>query len=104
MSGSSKILAVIALLCASALSPAAQSPPSHDAPYTFKSSVNVVLVPVLVRDKQGNAVGTLEKEDFQIFDNDKPQLISGFTIQKRAPSPSPPSPAPPPAVAAAVSH
>jgi VWFA-related protein len=75
-------------------------PLPYDGPYTFKSSVNVVLVSVLVRDRQGNAVGTLKKEDSQIFDNDKPQIISGFTIQKRAPSQSTPSPTPPPAVAA----
>ena len=83
------------------MSPAQQAPPPpYDGSYTFKSNVNVVLVSVLVRDRQGNAVGTLKKEDFQIFDNDKPQIISGFTIQKRAPSQSTPSPTPLPAVAA----
>ena len=41
-------------------------------------------MPVLVRDRQANAVGNLKKEDFQIFDNDKPQAITGFTIQRRS--------------------
>jgi VWFA-related protein len=64
----------------------AQQPRETQPPgttYTFKSNVNVVVVPVVVRDKQGRAVGDLRKEDFQIFDNGKPQAISGFTIQKR---------------------
>lgn len=47
-----------------------------------------MLVPVVVRDSQGRAVGNLMKEDFQVFDKEKPQVISGFTIEKRAVSES----------------
>jgi VWFA-related protein len=45
--------------------------------------VNEVLVPVVVRDAQGRSVGGLTKDDFQVFDNGKPQTIAGFSIVHR---------------------
>src|ERR1700739_2626887 len=49
---------------------------SHDTPATFKVRVNLVLVRVVVRDSKGKEVSGLKKEDFQLFDNRKPQTIS----------------------------
>jgi VWFA-related protein len=68
----------------------AQNPPaensaevtSHDAPATFSTKVNLVMVPVVVRDGKGKAIGTLQKEDFQLFDKGKPQVISRFSLEK----------------------
>jgi VWFA-related protein len=50
---------------------------------TFQSKVNLVLVPVVVRDGQGRAIGDLTKDDFQLFDKGKPQTIASFTVMKR---------------------
>src|SRR6266851_2807956 len=55
---------------------------SHDTPATFKAKVNLVLVPVVVRDSQGRAIGNLKQENFQLFDKSKPQVISKFSVEK----------------------
>jgi VWFA-related protein len=55
---------------------------THEAPATFSTKVNLVLVPVVVRDGKGHTVGTLEKDDFQLFDKGKPQLITKFSLEK----------------------
>jgi VWFA-related protein len=55
---------------------------TKDAPITFSTAVNLVLVPVVVRDAQGHAVGNLQKDDFQLFDKGKPQIIAKFSIDK----------------------
>lgn len=49
---------------------------------TFKVKVNLVLVRVVVRDDKGNAIGDLHKEDFQLFDDRKPQAISKFSVEQ----------------------
>ena len=55
---------------------------SHDEATTFKVNVKLVLVRVVVRDSQGHAVGSLHKEDFQLFDNRKPQIITHFVLEQ----------------------
>jgi VWFA-related protein len=55
---------------------------SRDAPATFSTKVNLVMVPVVVRDSKGKAIGTLQKGDFQLFDKGKPQDITRFSVEK----------------------
>jgi VWFA-related protein len=54
---------------------------TRDNPATFKVRVNLVLVRVVVRDNQGKVVTGLKKEDFQLSDNRKPQVISTFSVE-----------------------
>jgi VWFA-related protein len=58
----------------------------HESAPSFRIRVetNVVTVPVVVRDRNGRPVGNLEKQDFRIFDNGKPQEITGFTVETTA--------------------
>jgi VWFA-related protein len=61
----------------------------EDTSTTFKVKVNLIEVRVVVRDAQGNAVGKLEKEDFQLFDNGKPQIITKFSMDQPGAKPAP---------------
>ena len=55
---------------------------SRDEPTTFKVNVKLVVVRVVVRDSQGHAIGNLQRDDFQIFDKGKPQVISQFELEQ----------------------
>jgi VWFA-related protein len=90
------LLAVVAVTAAAQTTPPAPPPavPStpvaskpqtemsqKDEPALFKARVNLVQVPVVVRDKTGKAIGNLKKEDFQVFDKGKPQFIARFSME-----------------------
>jgi VWFA-related protein len=64
------------------LSPPSLAEPQYSAP-PIEINVNRILVPVVVRNKQGRTVADLKKDDFQVFDEGKPRSISAFNVEKR---------------------
>ncbi len=57
---------------------------TRDTATTFKVRVNLVQVRVVVRDSRGKFVENLRREDFQVFDNNKPQAIAAFNVETPA--------------------
>lgn len=75
------ILCMVGL--ATHLQSAAQQTQDPSVPNTtLHVDVNVMLLPVVVRDAQGQAVGNLKREDFTVFDEGKPKAISNLTVEK----------------------
>ena len=66
--------AAAAALAASALFAAAAQPPQP----TFKTGTQLVSLFVTVADAQKRLVPDLKQEEFEVFDNDKPQAITYF--------------------------
>jgi VWFA-related protein len=64
-----------ALLLAAGLKVAAQAPPS----VTFQVEVNYVDVDTIVTDEKGNFVTGLTREDFEVFEDGKPQKVEMFS-------------------------
>lgn len=56
----------------------------HDSPVALRTQVTVVPVRVVVRDQNGQAVASLHREDFRLFEDGKPQDIANFTVETLA--------------------
>ena len=67
---------------APAAAPPPQSQAQDDRPATFQSKVNLVLVPVVVRDLDGHAVSDLRKEAFTLFDDGQRREIESFAVER----------------------
>src|SRR5215467_6780025 len=48
---------------------------------TIRTQVDVVVVPVSVRDSKGNPVEDLRREDFRILEDGRPQKIRSVSIE-----------------------
>ena len=75
-----------------------QQPPAANVPKggtpVFKVNSNLVIVDVTVKDKAGNAIEGLNKEDFIVLEDGKPQKVDVFEQQKLTLDPEPPDPPP----------
>lgn len=69
-----------------AASPARNSPQTSAEPGGLNLQVNVdsLLVPAVVLNKAGHAVGDLAKQNFVVLDEGQPRKINGFTLVKAA--------------------
>ena len=61
------------------------SPPETQPPPRFKSSIDVVSVAAVVRDKKGRFVSDLSKEDFKIVEGGVPRKILDFRAEANGP-------------------
>ena len=65
--------------------PAANVPASTTDTGSIHVSVNEVIVPVTVTDDRGRFVSDLDKKDFHVFEENKPQNIRFFTRDRNQP-------------------
>jgi VWFA-related protein len=61
---------------------ASQIPPPAPDVAPLRVNVNLVLVPVVVRDSSGKAIGTLKREDFRVTDNKHEQPLTEFQVEE----------------------
>jgi len=68
---------------------------AHIQPYipasavTLRTQVEIVEVPVVVRDRRHQAVGGLHQSDFSVYDSGKKQEITGFSVETFVPGGNP---------------
>jgi VWFA-related protein len=86
-----RFLAIFMLVCACSLfaqapQPAQPAKPDgQQAPTTFRTTTNEVIVPITVTDIKGKFVSDLDKKDFTILDEGKPQNIRFFSRERSQP-------------------
>src|SRR5580692_13021834 len=80
-----RILGLFPLLLAFSLHSQTATPDSGNSVATIKSKVRLVLVDVVVTNGKGDAVTGLQKQDFEVLEDGKPQTISSFEEHHGAP-------------------
>ena len=82
--GSLASFAILAILVAAALTTSwaknsSQNPPGLANQFEIRSSVNMVLLHLTVRDRDGHLVGQLDPDNFQIYEDGVPQQIDSLS-------------------------
>jgi VWFA-related protein len=77
--GSEIVKRLVAFALAGVLSASPALP--QDTDYTFRARTEIVLVNVTVRDKNGNPVRDLKREDFTVLEDNKPQQLLSFDLE-----------------------
>jgi VWFA-related protein len=72
--------------------PATSNPATNQQPPVIHSTTRLVQLSVIAQDGRGQPITGLKKEDFSLFDEGKPQVISFFSCG--APTPATPAPLP----------
>ena len=80
-----RFLCLTSLLSAVALRSQTAAPDSGNTTATIRTKVRLVLVDVVVTNGKGEAVTGLQKNDFQVLEDGKPQTISTFEEHHGAP-------------------
>lgn len=76
---------IVTALCAASPAMRQQNPPDTQSPPTIKVSTDVVNVLAIVKDKKGHLIPDVNKEDFQVLEDNNPQEIRYFSKQTDTP-------------------
>jgi Ca-activated chloride channel homolog len=86
MTGRTAIATVMVSALAALAGPSPSAAPSpQDPPARFRSSVDVVSVAAVVRDRKGRFVGDLSRDDFEIVEAGEQRRILDFRAEKDGP-------------------
>jgi VWFA-related protein len=78
-------------IAAQQAAPATPNPATSQQAPVIHSTTRLVQVSVIAQDGKGEPITGLKKEDFSVFDEGKPQVISFFSCGVPAPSTPPPA-------------
>jgi VWFA-related protein len=89
--GLSFLLILSPVSIAQQANPATSNSATSQQPPVIRSTTRLVQLSVIAQDGKGEPITGLKKEDFSVFDEDKPQVISFFSCGAPAPSTPPPA-------------